>query len=94
MTTPKEDLTLLSRNSAWKHFKGNVYVVVGVAINANADADRKGEPIIGARDWQQIVYHRQGDPDRLFVRSVQEWFSEVQVEGVICPRFHRVEIVE
>jgi hypothetical protein len=61
----------------YRHFKGAVYVVVGVATHSESE-----EPF--------VVYHRDGD-ERLFVRPVSMWAEMVDRDGYVGPRFTRLD---
>ena len=61
----------------YRHFKGAVYVVVGIATHSESEE-------------QVVVYHREGD-DRLFVRPVTMWAETVDRDGYAGPRFARLD---
>ena len=57
----------------YRHFRGAVYVVVGVATHSESE-----EPF--------VVYHREGD-ERLWVRPAGMWSENVEQDGYSGPRF-------
>jgi hypothetical protein len=57
----------------YRHFKGTIYVVVGIARHSETE-----EP--------HVVYHREGD-DALWVRPVAMWSEHVDRDGYSGPRF-------
>jgi hypothetical protein len=61
------------RPGRYRHFKGAVYVVVGIATHSESE-----EPF--------VVYHRDGD-ERLWVRPAAMWRETVERDGVVAPRF-------
>ena len=61
---------------AYRHFKGTVYVVVGIARHSETEE-------------ALVVYHREGFPD-LWVRPVTMWIEFVERDGYRGPRFSRI----
>ena len=61
----------------YRHFKGAVYVVTGVALHSETE-----EPF--------VVYHREGS-DELWVRPAAMWAERVVRDGYDGARFVRVE---
>lgn len=57
----------------YRHFKGAVYVVVGIATHSGSEE-------------RVVVYHREDD-DRLFVRPIAMWSDDVDRDGSAGPRF-------
>lgn len=53
----------------YRHYKGGVYVIVGTAQLANPPAGKSGHA---------IVYHPEGKPEELWVRSIEDWCSRAQ----------------
>jgi hypothetical protein len=63
--------------SVWVHTNGNRYVVTGLP-----DVD------IGTNVWVPgVLYHREGDPTRTYVRSLADFRG---LNGAGVPRFSRV----
>jgi hypothetical protein len=69
----------------YKHYKqGDVYKVVGVAINAGDNYD-------GLDEWMVIyepMYEEAAAP--MFARPLAQWHQEVEWEGQKLPRFSKV----
>jgi hypothetical protein len=64
------------KGEKYKHYKGDTYEVVGLAIHSNDDI------------WM-VVYkplYEGGDAD-LFTRPLEEWFSPLEWEGNTVERF-------
>lgn len=83
--------------SRWRHYEGDEYIVVGVARNANAGVQCEGDnKASGVADIWQVVYHRVWAEGNPFVRSVREWYDEVEAPDsepgrrVWVPRFSPV----
>jgi len=51
----------------YKHYKGNLYRVIGIAIHTQTEEE-------------MVVYHPLGNPTKLYVRPVSEW--DGMVDGV------------
>lgn len=63
--------------TVWVHTNGNRYIVTGLP-----DVD------IGTDVWVPgVLYHREGDPDRQYVRSLADFRG---LNGAGVPRFSRV----
>ena len=68
----------------FKHYKGDLYKIVGMAINSGASGD-------GADEWLVVyepMYEQAAAP--LFARPLVEWQQSVEQEGVQVPRFSKV----
>lgn len=63
--------------SRWRHYKGTEYTVVSIVI-------------IEATNEPAVVYASAKHPDVSFVRPLQVWLEEVEVDGQKVPRFSRV----
>ncbi len=61
----------------WRHFKGNLYRVHGIALHSET-----GEEMV----VYQALYGQQG----LWVRPVSMWQEHVERDGYSGPRFLRV----
>ena len=61
----------------WKHFKGNQYRVLGVALHSET-----GEELV----VYQALYGQRG----LWVRPAAMWLEQVEREGYSGPRFVRL----
>jgi hypothetical protein len=61
----------------YKHFKGDIYIVIGVAIHTEGD-------------YKMVVYHPEGNPEKLFVRPLGMFKEKVLVKGVETPRFEKI----
>lgn len=61
----------------WKHFKGNQYRVLGVALHSET-----GEEMV----VYQALYGQRG----LWVRPAAMWLEQVEREGYSGPRFVRL----
>jgi hypothetical protein len=62
----------------YKHYKGDLYKVTGIALNSSSDED----------EWLVVYepsYENAAAP--LFVRPLAEWSSMVEWEGQTVPRF-------
>ena len=57
----------------YRHFKGAVYVVTGVARHSETE------------EWF-AVYHREGS-DELWLRPITMWIEQVDRDGYLGPRF-------
>lgn len=64
----------------YKHYKGDLYVVVGTAVNRESDGS-VGEPI--------VVFHALGDPNTLWWRTMSEFEAIINLveEDRTVPRF-------
>ena len=58
----------------YQHYKGNVYVVVGVATHTETREEL-------------AVYHQEEHGSPLWTRSLEEFVQEVEWEGKTVPRF-------
>lgn len=65
------------RPGRYRHFKGTVYVVVGVATHSESEE-------------AHVVYHREGD-ERLWVRPAAMWTDLVERDGYAGPRFSSLD---
>ena len=61
----------------WKHFKGNLYRVIGIALHSET-----GEEMV----VYQALYGEHG----LWVRPASMWLEQVEREDYSGPRFVRV----
>ena len=59
----------------YQHYKGNVYVVVGVATHTETREDL-------------VVYHQEQHGSPLWTRSLNEFLEEVEWEGRMVSRFN------
>lgn len=62
----------------YKHFKGKMYEVVGIALHTETS-----EPLVIYR-WDEVLY----------ARPASMWYEPVKVDGTTCPRFGRVDLQE
>ena len=58
----------------YRHFKGTLYRVSGVARHSETD------------EWL-VIYHPEGRPDELWVRPAAMWNERVRRDGYDGPRF-------
>ena len=61
----------------WRHFKGNLYRVIGIALHSET-----GEEMV----VYQALYGQRG----LWVRPVSMWLEQVERDNYSGPRFTRV----
>ena len=61
-------------NGYYKHFKGNVYHVIGNATNTETYE-------------HYVIYHNIHDPTDLFARPLNNWLEDVWVDNNQRPRF-------
>jgi hypothetical protein len=61
----------------YKHFKGTIYTVVGIAEHTEGD-------------YKLVVYHTEEQPERMYARSLEMFCDEVIVAGGHVPRFVRL----
>ena len=61
----------------WRHFKGNLYRVIGIALHSET-----GEEMV----VYQALYGQRG----LWVRPVSMWLEQVERDNYSGPRFIRV----
>ena len=61
----------------YRHFKGAVYVVTGVALHSETE-----EPL--------VVYHAEGS-SQLWARPASMWAERVERDGYDGPRFSLIE---
>ena len=62
----------------WRHFKGNLYRVIGIALHSET-----GE--------EMVVYQQQYGEEGVWVRPLDMFLEMVQVEGKTVPRFRYIE---
>ncbi|HUT22199.1 MAG TPA: DUF1653 domain-containing protein [Candidatus Bipolaricaulota bacterium] len=62
----------------YKHFKGNIYEVIGSAKHSETLEDL-------------VIYRSVENPDELWVRPKKMFFEEVEVNGEKIPRFEFME---
>jgi hypothetical protein len=72
--------TSVLRNRVYEHYRGNRYVVVDIAKNADSEGDTFC-----------VIYRALYDHGQLYVTSLER-FTDMAVEGV--PRFRLLEIEE
>jgi hypothetical protein len=61
----------------YKHFKGTIYIVVGVAEHTEGD-------------YKLVVYYPENQPDKLYARPLEMFCERVVVGGEEVPRFVRL----
>ncbi len=64
----------LKIGGTYRHFKGNLYTVVGIARHSETLED-------------MVIYQSQKDPTPLWVRPLSMWNEEVCANGVLVRRF-------
>ena len=62
------------KNGIYRHYKGNEYVVTGVAIHTETNE-------------RMVVYHQLDKLNPLFVRPLEMFCEDVVVDGKSVPRF-------
>ena len=62
----------------YRHFKGQKYQVIGVAIHSEGEAD-------------MVVYRPLYGDRKLWVRPLEMFQESVEVDGIIRPRFELLE---
>lgn len=72
--------TKVERNCVYEHYRGNRYLVVDIAKNADVDGDTF-----------YVVYRALYDHGQLYVTSIER-FTSLKEEGV--PRFRLLDIEE
>ncbi len=65
---------MLQKGQKYKHYKGNEYVVVCLAIDESTE-----KPVVVYQDLQA--------PEKIWVRAVEVFSEEVDVQGEKFPRF-------
>jgi hypothetical protein len=65
----------VTRGTQYRHFKGGLYVVEGLALRVDGDAEE-----------EMVVYRPEGSP-LLFVRSRANFEEQVERDGYRGPRF-------
>ena len=65
---------MVIRNGVYKHFKGGKYRVLGVAKHSETSEDL-------------VVYQRVDDKRELWVRPLEMFLEEVEIDGKIVKRF-------
>ena len=68
-------------NGAYRHFKGGVYQVIGVACHTATDED-----LVIYRGVEGFLF--------LYARPKRMWDEMIEYEGKTVPRFTRITIVE
>jgi hypothetical protein len=63
---------MIQKNQLYRHFKGNIYIVVDFAKNS---------------DNEDVVIYRNINEEQLWVRTLQEFTSMVIYNEVTVPRF-------
>lgn len=66
-------------NALYRHYKGNVYKVVGLAI-------------LESTNEICVIYTAQYGTQLTFVRPVSVWLEQVEVDGKTLPRFAKVDV--
>ena len=61
----------------YKHFRGTIYTVVGVAEHTEGD-------------YKLVVYHLEGQPEQMYARPLGMFCEDVIKDGVHVPRFERL----
>lgn len=65
----------------YQHYKGEYYLTLCRATHTESKED-------------MIVYYNIKDKNKVWVRPADMFFEDVEVDGIIMPRFRRVEIPE
>lgn len=63
--------------SEWRHYKGNVYTVVTLALDANSH--------------EKVVIYQDVIKGYVWTRPLSEWLEMVDCEGVKVKRFTRLD---
>ncbi|WDI05157.1 DUF1653 domain-containing protein (plasmid) [Paenibacillus urinalis] len=66
--------------SRWQHYKGGLYVISDIGIDASRHEDGKA-----------VWYYREDEPDQKFYRPLLEWHNPIEYEGEVVPRFRELE---
>jgi hypothetical protein len=61
------------KKSKWKHFKGGIYETIDIVFNSE--------------DGSPLVLYKSLDDEKLWVRSINEFFGIVNKEDYNGPRF-------
>lgn len=62
------------KGAAYRHYKGGIYIVQNMAIvESNEDI--------------AVLYVSETNPTVIFVRPLQSWLEDVELNGTITPRF-------
>lgn len=63
-------------NEIYKHYKGDLYQVIGLAIHSNDDI------------WMVVYRSMYENADaEMFTRPLDEWYSEIKWNGELLQRF-------
>jgi len=60
----------------YKHFKGQVYIVIGVASHTEGD-------------YKMVVYYSENKPEELYCRPLEMFLEKVLVKDIYVPRFEK-----
>lgn len=71
--------TMVEKGATYRHFKGKLYTVIGLAEDSNLKENNK------------VVIYQKKETGETYVRPVSQWSEMVTVEGIKTPRFLRVE---
>lgn len=63
-------------NGVYKHYKGNLYEVMGSAIHTETEEE-------------MVIYKNK--EERIFVRPFDMFFEEVEINSEVVPRFKRID---
>lgn len=70
--------TQVSVGSLYKHYKGNLYKVIDLAI-------------LESNNIICVIYRAQYGNELIFIRPVSVWIEEIELDGKPLKRFARVE---
>ena len=77
--TPPSPERAPNKGETYRHYKGDMYEVVGLAIHSNDDI------------WMVIYKPLYENADaEFFTRPLDEWFSDIEWEGKVVERFSLV----
>lgn len=69
---------MLEVGSQWRHYKGNIYTVLGVAVHTEDEVDL-------------VLYHRTDcKQPKVWARPATDWYALVNDDGEIKERFIEV----
>ena len=68
--------TQVSVGSGYRHYKGNTYLVTGLAI-------------LEAASEVGVIYRAQYGANLTFVRALSSWVEQVEYQGQMVPRFQK-----
>jgi hypothetical protein len=73
-----DNVRVVKSGKLYKHFKGGLYKVVGVAVHTETNEEL-------------VIYHKEGNEFQMFVRPVNMFLDEISYDGKMIKRFEEIQ---